>query len=87
MYNQDQLDELMVVLMEECGEVTQAASKCYRFGFDMYNQSRLEKEIGDLLCMVDLLKEQNLISQVSLDHQIEYKRRKLTKYSTLVEEE
>lgn len=48
-------DELLVLLIEECGEVIQAATKCLRFGWDRYepdygiNSDVLSKEIGDLL--------------------------------------
>lgn len=54
-------DELLVILMEECAEVIQAASKCLRFGFTRYqpeygnNDKVLAAEIGDLLAMVDAL--------------------------------
>lgn len=48
-------DELLVLLIEECGEVIQAATKCLRFGFDVdhgtgYGNTRIQlsREIGDL---------------------------------------
>lgn len=47
-------DELLVVLIEECGEVIQAATKCLRFGWDRdhpgygVNHQVLAKEVGDL---------------------------------------
>jgi NTP pyrophosphatase (non-canonical NTP hydrolase) len=55
-------DELLVLLIEECGEVIQAATKCLRFGFDVdqmvgygNNRTVLSKEVGDLLGVVDAL--------------------------------
>jgi len=55
-------EELLTVLQEECAEVTQAVSKCFRFGPDQMkpgknrtNLNMLEEEIGDLLAMVELL--------------------------------
>jgi hypothetical protein len=53
-------DELLVLLIEECGEVIQAATKCLRFGFDVdhgvdYGNNRmvLSRELGDLMGVVD----------------------------------
>ena len=59
--NED-LREVMLILQEECAEVTQAISKCFRFGPDQMkpgkdrtNVNMLEEEIGDLLAMIELL--------------------------------
>jgi len=59
--NED-LREVMLILQEECAEVTQAISKCFRFGPDQMkpgkertNINMLEEEIGDLFAMVELL--------------------------------
>jgi NTP pyrophosphatase (non-canonical NTP hydrolase) len=56
------LREVMLILQEECAEVTQAISKCFRFGPDQMkpgkdrtNINMLEEEIGDLFAMVELL--------------------------------
>jgi NTP pyrophosphatase (non-canonical NTP hydrolase) len=58
----DDLREVLLILQEECAEVTQAVSKCFRFGPDQMkpgknrtNLNMLEEEIGDLLAMVELL--------------------------------
>lgn len=55
-------DELLVILIEECGEVIQAATKIQRFGWDTegpdgygVNHEKLAHEIGDLLGIVDEL--------------------------------
>jgi hypothetical protein len=55
-------DELLILLVEECGEVIQAATKCLRFGFDVdhgvdYGNNRmvLSREVGDLLAVIDVL--------------------------------
>jgi NTP pyrophosphatase (non-canonical NTP hydrolase) len=54
--------EVLLILQEECAEVTQAVSKCFRFGPDQMkpgkdrtNINMLEEEIGDLFAMVELL--------------------------------
>lgn len=56
-------EELLVLLIEECGEVIQAATKCLRFGFNVdhgidgygNNKVALSREIGDFLGVVDEL--------------------------------
>jgi|ERR1051325_6666124 hypothetical protein len=52
-------DELLILLIEECGEVIQAATKCLRFGFDVdhgvgYGNNRivLSREVGDVMAIV-----------------------------------
>ena len=54
--------DFLILLVEECGEVIQAATKCLRFGFDVdhgvdYGNNRmvLSREVGDLLAIVDAL--------------------------------
>lgn len=71
-------DELLVILMEECAEVIQAASKCLRFGWDReqpeygQNDKVLAGEVGDLLGIMDALPLDGSL--------IEYcRKRKLTK--------
>jgi len=82
--------ELFTVLMEECAEVIVEASKCIRFGEDSeYNgetaQQRLEKELGDLQCLIDLLHEADLISHTKLDEQAVKKYEKLKQWSNLID--
>jgi NTP pyrophosphatase (non-canonical NTP hydrolase) len=54
-------EERLVVLIEECGEVIQAATKCLRFGWDRdhpdygVNHEVLAREVGDLIAMIDSL--------------------------------
>ncbi len=55
-------DELLVLLIEECAEVIQAAAKCLRFGYDVdhdigygRNSDELAKECGDLQAVMDEL--------------------------------
>lgn len=56
-------DDLLILLVEECGEVIQAATKCLRFGFDIdhnvnygRNDLALAREVGDLTAVIDALK-------------------------------
>lgn len=60
--------EVLVILMEECSEVIQAASKIVRFGKESYpdygeNIAVLGAEVGDLLCMIDLALGQKLMRE------------------------
>lgn len=55
-------DDLLILLIEECGEVIQAATKCLRFGFDVdhdigygRNSDVLASECGDLQAVMDEL--------------------------------
>lgn len=60
--------EVLLILQEECAEVIQAISKVFRFGIDdeykgQTNREHLEEEIGDLMCMIDLLISNEIISE------------------------
>lgn len=56
-------DEMLEIIAEEGAEVTKAAIKCLRFGFDTHhtdvdwghNATELAKEVGDVLGMADAL--------------------------------
>jgi len=55
-------EHLLVVLAEECAEVAQRASKAARFGMMEIqpgqlddNKRRLERELGDLMAVADIL--------------------------------
>lgn len=59
--------EILTILQEECGEVIVEVSKCFRFGPDQLmegmkhtNIQRLQKELGDLYAMVELLVDKNI---------------------------
>lgn len=54
-------DDLLVLLIEECGEVIQAATKCLRFGYNRdfpgYGQNGLvlAKEFGEMMAVAGAL--------------------------------
>jgi NTP pyrophosphatase (non-canonical NTP hydrolase) len=63
-------EHLLVILMEECAEVAQAASKALRFGLHHdepgygNNRERIRQEYSDLCALADMLglvRDQNLI--------------------------
>lgn len=83
----DRNRETLIIAQEECAEIIQIISKILRFGWrdDKYdNRERLTAEVGDLLCMVDLMIEQNLI-EADLTAAIENKRNKLKMWSSIIE--
>jgi len=79
-------EELMVITMEECGELTQACSKVIRRG-EMYKNSDSEitfkEEVGDVFCMIELLVENDMITWKEIKERALVKREKLNKWSNL----
>ena len=52
----DGRQELLTITAEECGELIQACSKSIRCD-DYHDNQKLLEEIGDVQCMIDLIKE------------------------------
>lgn len=52
---------LLIVTMEECGELVQACSKVYRHGNKKADRKLLSEEVGDVLAMMNLLIEEGLV--------------------------
>lgn len=80
--------EIMLIAQEECAEVTQAISKVFRFGFDSEyngrtNKERLTEEVGDLLCMIELMMSKNIIDSMEVLDAKKSKYEKLTKWSNI----
>lgn len=86
----NKLQELMVITMEECGELTQRCSKIIR-KFETLEEItedqrvKLLEEAGDVLCMIELMVEHGLLTNEELGVRVNYKRDKLKKWSTLIE--
>lgn len=85
-----QCDEALVILQEECAEVIQVISKIHRFGLRgynpvtaEYNNELLHKEIGDLLCMIDICMKQNILKEADLEFYKDQKRDKLIQWSNV----
>jgi len=79
----DYQKELLTITMEECAEIIQACSKIIRFGDTTEKLNNLEKEIGDLQCMIDLLHKNDYISFTKVDEYAIEKQEKLKVYSNL----
>ena len=80
--------EIMLIAQEECAEVTQAISKVFRFGIDgmhngASNKQRLEEEVGDLLCMIEMMIEQKIIDGQAVAQAGIKKKEKLAKWSNI----
>jgi NTP pyrophosphatase (non-canonical NTP hydrolase) len=81
--------EILVITQEECAEVIQQVSKIFRFGIDNYHKSgssqreALEKEVGDLLAMVELLFANQVINFDNVQTAIKEKQEKLKIWSNI----
>ena len=66
-------NEALVILQEECAEVIQEVSKCFRFGIDNLNKdgvlhsTTLNMEVGDMLALVDILINQGVLDRDVLE--------------------
>ena len=83
--------ETLVIAQEECAEVIKEISKVIRFGLDNKhpnesetNRDKLTQEIGDLLCMIDLMIEKDIID-IEIVHTCKIlKREKLKRWSGVI---
>jgi NTP pyrophosphatase (non-canonical NTP hydrolase) len=87
-------NEILLITQEECAEVTQAISKCYRFGLDNFkpgkpktNRQHLAEELGDLQAMIDLCIVSGLVSKDEVDSASDNKIAKLKVWSTIFKED
>ena len=77
--------EMLVITMEECAELSQACSKLIRFQDDQSEQDikNLQDEIGDVMCMIDIMKHSGLVSEEQIEERKLVKKDKLMKWSLL----
>ena len=75
--------QLLVITMEECGELIQECSKSLRKQ-DLFEQQNLKDEIGDVYTMINLLVEHDVVSWTELENRLNVKKLKLKKWSDLV---
>jgi NTP pyrophosphatase (non-canonical NTP hydrolase) len=79
--------EILTILQEECAEVIVEVSKCFRFGpdqmmqgMDLTNIQRLQKELGDVTAMIELLVDKNVgvsYEEINLAKQEKFEKLKL----------
>ena len=72
----NQLQELLTITMEECGELIQACSKAIRCD-EYYDNDKLKEEIGDVQCMIELILDNELVRWEDVRERIEVKKEKL----------
>ena len=82
--------EILDITQEECAEVVVAVSKISRFGIDNYkpgkpltNRQHLEEEVGDLLAMIDLMRDFGVIDMKSVEVARVAKIEKLKQWSNI----
>ena len=80
-------EECLNILQEECAEVIQAASKIKRFGLigkriDLETNLRhIEAELGDVLAMIDLVRDSGLgLTVEGIERARKDKMERLSKY-------
>ncbi len=88
----DQTREILLILQEECAEVIQSVSKCFRFGPDQIKPNKpqtnikmVEEELGDVLAMIELLVEADIgVTPEGLQQAKKNKFEKLKQWSTIM---
>tara|TARA_B100001094_G_C17885490_1_gene648997 strand:- start:486 stop:725 length:240 start_codon:yes stop_codon:yes gene_type:complete len=79
----------MIITAEECGELTQRCSKIIR-KYEKIDQIeeeqriKLIEEVGDVLCMINLMVEHNITDWEELNARVKVKKDKLKIWSELV---
>ena len=81
----DARTQLMVIMMEECGELIQACSKALRKD-EFYDNKNLIEEVGDVYTMIELMHDFDMVSWTDIEERMKVKRKKLSKWSDLVME-
>ncbi len=80
--------EILEIAKEECAEVIQVVCKGNRFGFDVEydvqtNRQKLTQEVGDLLCMIELMIEKDILNGLAVQKAKAAKREKLKQWSNI----
>tara|TARA_B100000424_G_scaffold553_1_gene469 strand:+ start:433 stop:831 length:399 start_codon:yes stop_codon:yes gene_type:complete len=81
----DARQQLLVITMEECGELIQECSKNLRRG-EFYDRDTFKNEVGDVYAMIELLVEWDVLSWDEIENRRDEKRKKLSKWSDLIGE-
>ena len=85
------IQQLMAITAEECGELTQVCMKIMRkydsldsIESDKYRELLVE-ELGDVQCMIELMIKNKVVTWDEVQARVKTKKEKLKKWSTLVE--
>lgn len=81
--------QLMTIMMEECGELIQRCSKMMRKyetieEVDEKQRVKLLEELGDVQCMIGLMVDHKYVSGLEIGTRVNTKREKLQKWSDLI---
>ena len=79
----DERQQLLVITMEECGELIQECSKNLRRS-EFFDRDTFKKEVGDVYAMIELLVEWDVLSWDEIENRRDEKRKKLSKWSDLI---
>jgi len=74
--------ELMIITMEECGELIQECSKAIRM--NDYERDELKEELSDVMCMLEIIIDYGIITRQELSNGANLKKMKLLKWSKLL---
>ena len=77
--------ELMLITMEECGELIEACSKTIRCE-DYKDHPKMIEEVGDVLLLIEMIIQRGLVKQEDIDARKKVKIEKLKKWSNLINE-
>lgn len=80
-------EEMLVITMEECGELIQACSKMIRTKGKTKYLRNLQDEIGDVMTMIEIIKHSGLVTDEQIADRMEEKKEKLMKWSLLFSED
>ena len=80
-------DEMLVITMEECGELIQACSKMIRSKGKTKYLRNLQDEIGDVMTMIEIMKMSGLVTDEQIADRMVEKKEKLMKWSMLFSDE
>ena len=85
------IQQLMAITAEECGELTQVCMKIMRkydsiegIEGDKYRELLIE-ELGDVQCMIELMIRNKVVTWDEIQNRVKVKKEKLEKWSTLIE--
>ena len=75
--------EALIILMEECGELIQSCSKIIRTNNSSVYRKQLQDEIGDVLTLIEWVKNHGFVTDEQIKIRMEEKKEKLKKWSRL----
>ena len=76
-YSGIDLEKVLVILMEECGELIQRCSKVLRHGTGETQMRDMIEEAGDVKVLIDILIAEDFLDEDAIKDRAEYKMSKL----------